>query len=132
MRIKIMILVIVLLVCLPINLLAQSYEGEKGDVNNDGTVDLLDILETVNVVLGTNTPDNDEFWRADCNASIGSCNGDGSVDLLDIVIASFFWLLALACCSTYVSSLNQLKNTSVRFTLFIVVFCLVYLSDVSN
>ncbi|UCE19682.1 MAG: hypothetical protein JSV84_04880 [Gemmatimonadota bacterium] len=82
---KSIVLVFALLVCLPINLLAQPYEGEKGDVNNDGTVDLLDILETVNIVLGTKTPDNNEFWRADCNASMGNCNGDGNVDLLDIV-----------------------------------------------
>ncbi|UCE19679.1 MAG: hypothetical protein JSV84_04865 [Gemmatimonadota bacterium] len=100
------ILVIALLVYLPITLLAQPYEGEKGDVNNDGTVDLLDILETVNIVLGTQTPDNDEFWRADCNASVGNCNGDGTVDLFDIVKIANITLGIDSCPSTTVTDID--------------------------
>ena len=57
---------------------------------------------------------------------------DGTFDSLDIMISSAFWLLALAYCSTYVSSLRELKNTNVRFTLFIIVFSLAYLSDMNN
>jgi hypothetical protein len=57
---------------------------------------------------------------------------DGTFDLLDIVIPSAFWLLAFAYCSTYVNSLRELKNTTVRFTLFIIVFSLAYLSDMNN
>jgi hypothetical protein len=57
---------------------------------------------------------------------------DGTFDLLDIVISSAFWLLALAYCSTYVSSLRELKNNRARFILFIIVFSLAYLSDLNN
>ena len=99
-------LIIALSVCLPFSLLAQSYEGEKGDVNNDGTVDLLDILETVNIVLGTKTPDNDEFWRADCNAPVGNCDGDGSVNLLDIVKIANITLGIDSCPSTTATDID--------------------------
>ncbi len=57
---------------------------------------------------------------------------DGTFDLLDIVISSAFWLLALAYCSTYESSLRELKNNRARFILFIIVFSLAYLSDLNN
>jgi hypothetical protein len=57
---------------------------------------------------------------------------DGTFDLLDIVISSAFWLLALAYCSTYGSSLGVLKNNRARFILFIIVFSLAYLSDLNN
>ena len=57
---------------------------------------------------------------------------DGTFDLLDIAISSVFWLLAFAYCSTCVSSLRELKNTSVRFALFIIAFSLVYLADMNT
>lgn len=57
---------------------------------------------------------------------------DGTFDLLDIVISSAFWLLALVFCSTYGSSLKELKNNRARFILFIIVFSLTYLSDLNN
>jgi uncharacterized protein (TIGR02145 family) len=79
------VLMMALLTCLPISVYAQPYGGEKGDVNNDGIVNLFDVLKTVNIVLVIETPDNDMFWRADCNGSSGSCEGDGNVDLLDIL-----------------------------------------------
>ncbi|UCE18509.1 MAG: hypothetical protein JSV84_16930 [Gemmatimonadota bacterium] len=106
MKIHKIVTVIVILVCLSMNLLAQPYEGEKGDVNNDGTIDLLDILEAVNIVLGTKTPNNNEFWRADCNAPVGSCEGDGSVDLLDIVKIANISLGIDVCPSTIVTDID--------------------------
>jgi len=57
---------------------------------------------------------------------------DGTFDLLDIGMSSAFWLLAFAYCSTYGSSLRELKNNRARFILFIIVFSLVYLSDMNN
>ncbi len=79
------IFVIALLICLPISLFAQPYEGQKGDVNNDATVNILDALNVVNNILGTATFNDQEFWRADCSSSFGKCEGDGIVNILDVL-----------------------------------------------
>ena len=78
-------LVITFFVFLPITLLGQLYEGVKGDVNNDGSINVLDIVITVNHTLGTNTLDEQELMRVDCNSFRGNCRGDGTVDILDAV-----------------------------------------------
>jgi hypothetical protein len=57
---------------------------------------------------------------------------DGTFDLLDLGISIAFWLLAFVYCSTFGSSLKELKNTRARFILFIVVFSLAYLSDLNT
>ena len=49
-----------------------------GDVNGDAVINVLDIVATVNFVLGTGTPSDDEACAADMN-------GDGIVNVLDIV-----------------------------------------------
>ncbi|MFQ6092677.1 MAG: glycoside hydrolase domain-containing protein [bacterium] len=50
-----------------------------GDVNGDGTVNVLDIVRAVNIILGIGDPATEyERWAADCN-------GDGGVDILDVV-----------------------------------------------
>jgi hypothetical protein len=49
-----------------------------GDVNHDGTADILDIVLIVNVILGGSFTD-------DCAADAADMNGDGSADVLDIV-----------------------------------------------
>ncbi|UCE18385.1 MAG: hypothetical protein JSV84_16255 [Gemmatimonadota bacterium] len=77
------VLVMALLICLSINLLAQPYEGEKGDVNNDGNLNVLDIIFTSRHIVGIDTLNEQELWRADCNSHKGSCRGDGSVDIRD-------------------------------------------------
>jgi hypothetical protein len=46
------------------------------DVNQDGQVNILDVLATVNIILGILQPTPDQEWAADCNA-------DGNVDILD-------------------------------------------------
>ena len=51
MKIQVRAMVIAFLVLFPINLLAQPYQGEKGDVNNDGTVNIMDAIKTVNHIL---------------------------------------------------------------------------------
>ena len=78
-------LIITLIVFLPITLLTQTHEGEKGDVNNDGTINVLDALKVVNHVLETDTLDDQEFWRADCNSSVCICDGDSFVNVLDVI-----------------------------------------------
>jgi hypothetical protein len=49
-----------------------------GDVNGDGSADVLDIVQIVNVILGGDFAD-------DCAAESADINGDGSADVLDIV-----------------------------------------------
>ncbi|UCE18440.1 MAG: dockerin type I repeat-containing protein, partial [Gemmatimonadota bacterium] len=54
------------------------YEPHKGDVNEDGNVDILDVVEAVNIILGLVEPTTAQFWAADVTQ-------DGSIDILDVV-----------------------------------------------
>jgi len=49
-------------------------EGVVGDVNGDSVVDILDVITTVNIVLG------DAVWNDDADV-----NGDGVINILDII-----------------------------------------------
>ena len=49
-----------------------------GDVNQDGSLDVLDIVSIVNHIVGENTLDNIEYSYADYNSDL-------YVDVLDIV-----------------------------------------------
>ena len=49
-----------------------------GDVNGDTVINVLDIVATVNFVLGMDSPTDDEACASDMN-------GDGIVNVLDIV-----------------------------------------------
>jgi hypothetical protein len=49
-----------------------------GDVNSDGNIDVLDIVQIVNFISGVATPTDDQACGADYNE-------DGSIDVLDIV-----------------------------------------------
>ena len=49
-----------------------------GDVNADGIINVLDIVSTVNFVMGLYSPTDDEACAADFN-------GDGIINVLDIV-----------------------------------------------
>ncbi|UCE19474.1 MAG: dockerin type I repeat-containing protein [Gemmatimonadota bacterium] len=52
---------------------------ERGDVNGDRVINVLDALQTVNFVLETTPPPSDqEFWAADCK-------GDGQANILDVL-----------------------------------------------
>ena len=53
--------------------------GEKGDVNLDGAVNILDVMLVVNIKLRTLPPTGYQEWAADFNS-------DGVVDILDIVM----------------------------------------------
>ena len=50
----------------------------SGDVNADGSIDVLDIVVVVNIIIETYEPSDEEFSAADMNS-------DGVVDVLDIV-----------------------------------------------
>ena len=49
-----------------------------GDVNHDTVINVLDIVNLVNYILGSNTPNECEFNASDLN-------GDGILNVLDIV-----------------------------------------------
>ena len=49
-----------------------------GDVNDDGSIDILDVVLMVNFILGSDTPDALEFAAADLNS-------DGILNILDVV-----------------------------------------------
>ncbi|MBC8255873.1 MAG: hypothetical protein H8E85_01020 [Candidatus Marinimicrobia bacterium] len=51
----------------------------QGDVNDDGTIDVLDVVIVIGIIIETHIPTDDELSAADIN-------GDGIVDVLDIVI----------------------------------------------
>ena len=50
-----------------------------GDINFDQTIDILDVVLCVNIVLGIGTPSQDQIFAADLNY-------DGSVNVLDIIL----------------------------------------------
>ena len=49
-----------------------------GDLNQDGMINVQDIILTINIVLGA-SPSDDELCSADLNE-------DGVIDILDIVL----------------------------------------------
>ncbi|MBC8312380.1 MAG: hypothetical protein H8E72_08735 [Candidatus Marinimicrobia bacterium] len=49
-------------------------QGTLGDLNGDGVINILDIISTVNIILGTQ-PFN----------PLGDLNGDGGINILDVV-----------------------------------------------
>ena len=57
----------------------------KGDVNGDGSINILDAVFVVNIILLLDTTTQDQKWCADCNGSSGYCDGDGEINILDAV-----------------------------------------------
>ncbi len=58
-----------------INIVRQG-SGSKGDINGDGTIDLLDLLSVKRYIMGLQELSDSQFTNADIN-------GNGSVELLD-------------------------------------------------
>jgi len=57
-----------------------SVTEDAGDINNDGIIDIVDLIASINFVLGIGEPPTpDQFSRADINA-------DGVVDVKDIIL----------------------------------------------
>ena len=50
------------------------------DVNADTNIDILDVIQMVNIVLGNIVPDDFQECASDAN-------GDGSIDILDVIQA---------------------------------------------
>jgi len=55
------------------------YLDLQGDANFDGEIDVIDIVLTVNVILGSATPFNAQVWAMDLNE-------DEVIDVLDIIL----------------------------------------------
>jgi hypothetical protein len=55
----------------------EGCTNDSGDVNEDGMVNILDIVQVANAVLGT--------MLSDCAAEAADVNGDGAINILDIV-----------------------------------------------
>ncbi|MFQ6092514.1 MAG: dockerin type I domain-containing protein, partial [bacterium] len=52
---------------------------ERGDVNGDGAINVLDVIRTVNIILEIEPP------ATECGRWAADCNGDGGVNVLDVV-----------------------------------------------
>ena len=55
----------------------DSCTNDSGDVNEDGTINILDIVQVANAVLGGSL--------SDCGTEAADINGDGMINILDIV-----------------------------------------------
>lgn len=55
-----------------------TYDGEKGDVDNNGVLNVIDLIKTVNIILGIIDPTPNEYWQADFN-------NNGTVNVLDLI-----------------------------------------------
>ncbi|MFQ6092679.1 MAG: hypothetical protein ACE5OR_08365 [bacterium] len=62
-----------------------EYAGIKGDANNDNTVNIVDALAAVNILLGLVLPTPEEACAADRNGPMGNCDGDRVVNVLDAI-----------------------------------------------
>ena len=53
--------------------------GQLGDVNNDGQINIFDIVRTVQIIIGTGDPPREyELWAGDMNE-------DGVINILDVI-----------------------------------------------
>lgn len=60
--------------------------GTKGDVNEDGAIDVRDAILCINHILGFwPIEDPNRNWAADCNGPPGNCDGDGFIDVFDAI-----------------------------------------------
>ena len=63
---------------IPISLNLENYTGSLGDVNDDGLVNVSDILVIISFILMNSSPSEYEIWASDLNS-------DGFIDVVDII-----------------------------------------------
>ncbi len=114
MRDSFLAFVVVFSACLAVNLPAQTYEGQKGDVNNDGSINVLDMLIIANHILGIDILTEQEFWRADLNGLVGNCDGDEDANVLDMVKIANIILCKDECPGTTVTDIDGNVYQTVR------------------
>ena len=73
-----------------------------GDVNGDGSIDILDVVRIINIILENPSP------PAACELKAADINNDGEVNILD-VIAVVNMILGDSCMIPWLNSNNQ-KN----------------------
>ena len=54
-----------------------TFEDRKGDINCDGSFNILDVVLTIRHILAIEALEEDAFWRADCD-------GDGQIEISDV------------------------------------------------
>ena len=71
----------ILLCCLFLNYSFANSNARPipGDINNDGIINVLDIVLSINFILSIDNPSNEEMTAADLNE-------DGILNVLDIVL----------------------------------------------
>lgn len=70
---------------LQFSLTVESFQGISGDVNNDGDINVSDVVLSVSFILDQNDPDAYQEWAADINS-------DGQINVVDIVLLVDFIL----------------------------------------
>jgi len=60
-------------------LIGNCSEWNLGDLNNDGDINVLDIVNLINYILGVSYP-------SECEYLVSDINGDDNLDILDIVL----------------------------------------------
>ena len=61
------------------NWLIDNINSNLGDINQDDIIDILDVIQLINFILGVNDFDFEEFYLADCN-------NDNIINIQDIII----------------------------------------------
>ena len=51
----------------------------QGDINQDNTIDVLDVILVINFIMDISSPNNQESFLSDMNA-------DGTINVIDVVI----------------------------------------------
>ena len=59
--------------------LTMTNNGILGDINQDGIINILDVVTLINFILSTDIPTEDESWASDLNQ-------DSIINVLDVVL----------------------------------------------
>ena len=59
--------------------LTMTNNGILGDINQDGIINVLDVVTLINFILSTDIPTEDESWASDLNQ-------DSIINVLDVVL----------------------------------------------
>ena len=85
-----------------------------GDINNDSTINILDVVMVIGFIIGTNIPSDSEFYLADYNedgdvkfaiasdgkSSIGAAVTSTSLDGLTVIVTLSVQLTPFSVCVT--------------------------------
>ena len=96
-----------------------SESEQLGDINQDGSIDVLDIVGLVGFIIGNATPTDEEVLHSDINL-------DGSLDVLDVVLVVSVILngssASSECVSGFSGAVRFLSPNEYTFEAFSVIF----------